>query len=147
MKPSYFVGSRPNYTHQMIDFLPNLLLRNEIDQIPQSAINIIEKRNSILDQSLARIGHTIMGNRRIIELADLGLTQRNNNHHGWNIKCIRFKELYIARHISIFKSFSLIRKSMNQIDGAKEIQNNRVYEKDLVYLSRGDKRIRNQNKL
>ena len=31
-QPSWFAGSRPNYTHQLVDFLPNILLLNDISQ-------------------------------------------------------------------------------------------------------------------
>ena len=48
---SWFVGSRNNYTHQLIDFYPNLLVRNKpiFDHLPMNIPYIIGNKNQILN--------------------------------------------------------------------------------------------------
>jgi len=148
--PCFFVGSRPNYTHQMVDFLPSLLLRNEIGEvIPLTATNLIGCHNSILEQALTYDRSKITSGGQFLELSHLGESRNSLTWNGWNIKCIHFRELYLVRHLSVFKAFTLLRDTF--ANGLDKVQDLESTGQDLthraIFLARSDNRILNQKQL
>lgn len=149
-QPSFFVGTRPNYTHQMVDFFPNLLLRHELsDVIPVNAANLIGCQNSILEQALAFEGSNTSVSNQFLELSHLVEPRNSISYNGWHINCVRFRELYLVRHLSIFKAFSLLRDTLasvlDNVNGLKSsVQDT---SKPAIFLARSDDRILNQNQL
>lgn len=149
-QPCFFVGSRPNYTHQMVDFLPSLLLRNELGEvIPVKAANLIGSHNSILEQAITFDKSKITVGKQFLELSNLDEPSNTLTWNGWNIKFINFRELYLVRHLSIFKAFSLLRDTF--VNGLLKVQDLEPLDQDLreraVFLARSDNRILNQKQL
>ena len=149
-EPSFFVGSRPNYTHQTIDFLPNLLLKSKLQGItPKETINIIGKKNQILEQYIKFIKETTNRHPQFTQLADFEDLNNSRSFGGWQIKCITFRELYLVRHLSIFTAFNLLHEMFrmpieNTLQKDEQYQN---YNKRTIFLSRNDDRILNQKQL
>jgi len=141
---SWFVGSRNNYTHQLVDFLPNLIYRmfSTEPYISSSYINIFGKTNAIL-RSVASIPLMRSG----LDLPSMFLSQYGNpvEYGPWRIRCIRFRELYLIKHLSIFNSFSLLDKIFAQPNQhCCETDFPAVQTERFLYLSRPDNRIINQ---
>ena len=74
-KETWFVGSRPNYTHQLIDFLPNLLflMQREKELNLNNPSIVIGKMNSTLEACAeVRSVNQALRTKEWIELAELG---------------------------------------------------------------------------
>lgn len=143
--PCWFVGSRSNYTHQLIDFMPSLIYQLELCKQPlvPPIVNVFGRPNSILDslQELPLFRQQLR--RPKLYLESFGMPTVVGN---WIIKCIRFRQLYLVRHISIFKAFSLIIKGLGSSDQQTSLPEISP-KKGLLYLARGDKRIVNQDEI
>lgn len=142
---SWFVGSRNNYTHQLIDFLPNLIYRaycseNDLESL---RINIFGKPNKIL-QSVTEypVLREALNSPKIF-LEEYGTPVQCGS---WRVRCIKFRELYLIKHLSIFKAFSLIHKAFNEpihnIDSSTDAP-----DESILYLSRSDNRVLNQDQI
>lgn len=140
---SLFIGSKNNYTHQLIDCLPNLLwfgkwLQNDYFN---SATQVYGSPNSILD-SINEIPQVMLyrNQKKSLNLASLG---QSVSVLGWNIKCIRFKKIHLVKHLSIFESFSLVKECFDTL----RLNSNDNYcesNKYITFLARSDDRIKNQ---
>jgi hypothetical protein len=141
---SWFVGSRNNYTHQLIDFLPNLIYRAQnVAYLPSSVPNIFGKPNSIL-KSLCEVPLLKKElNGPSLFLEDLGKPVDVGN---WRVRCIRFSDLFLVRHLSIYKAFSLLRSAFNMFSADNSLRNERTRPTTL-FLSRADSRVLNQDKI
>lgn len=149
-QPCFFVGSRPNYTHQMVDFLSNFLLRNKLAGIiPINATNVIGCQNTILEQALTFDRSKADVSNQFLELAHLAEPYNSHSFSGWHIRCIRFRELYLVRHLSIFKAFSLLRDTFaNALDNAQGLDSSgQELRNSAIFLARNDNRIQNQSQL
>lgn len=140
--PCWFVGSRHNYTHQLVDFAPSLLYQAELLSRKQMLpiINVFGSNNSILDSfsevPLFRLGLS----RPKLYLESLGSPIVVGC---WKIRCIRFTQLYLVRHLSVFKIFSLLNKAFGVIDETDH--DNCSRKGGLLYFARRDKRVLNQD--
>lgn len=142
--PCWFVGSRNNYTHQLVDFIPSLIYRSELDGkgLPSTAVNIYGKPNRILDSLLEIQVFQQALNRSNLFLENVGCATQVGN---WRIRCVRFSELYLVRHMSVFKSFSILKKAFAPLQPeALEASHD---AKSLLYLTRSDRRVINQDEL
>jgi len=149
-QPCYFVGTRPNYTHQMVDFLPNLLLRDELTQVvPANAINLIGCQNPILEHCLSFEESKVTVDNQFLELSRMADPCKPLSYNGWHINCISFRELYLVRHLSIFKAFSLLRDTFaNALDRVQGLgSSGQDLRNRSIFLARSDDRILNQNQL
>jgi len=142
-EPCWFVGSRNNYTHQTMDFLPNLLVRNNLIGVTEGKkrTNVLGKMNPILE-SLSEL--PVVAKYNIAEdslfLEKLGKPVSVGE---WNIRCIRFKELDLVRHISIFKAYTMLEKALNSMRG--DMCTRLAFGRKILYLFRADCRVVNQN--
>ena len=150
-EPSFFVGSRPNYTHQIVDFLPNLLLRRELEKvIPTSAKNIIGSENSILKEALRTLAPSNLLRSQLLQLSQYTDPDKSIFVDGWSLNCVRFSELYLVRHLSIFKAFSLLRNACASIPNKSmesSSPNQDHTRNGAIFLARSDNRIQNQSQL
>jgi hypothetical protein len=141
--PCWFIGSRHNYTHQLVDFAPSLLYQTKLMgslQIP-SIINVFGNNNSILD-SLSEVPLFRLGLARPkLYLESLGTPIVFG---GWRIRCIQFKQLYLARHLSVFMIFSLLYEAFGIISETN-LDNRDFRNRSLLYLARSDARVLNQD--
>lgn len=145
-EPCYFVGSRNNYTHQLVDFSPNLFYRivmGDDIRIPSECVNIFGRPNQILEEILKHktVAPYICSHGGSLYLSDIGVT---SILPGWSVKCIRFKRLYLIRHMSIFLAFHLVREFMCNPISPSNISSSR---KSILFLERPDKRVANQDEL
>ena len=143
---AWFIGTRNNYTHQLVDFLPNLLLRAQEKKRlgKEDTAIIIGQDNKILDacREIPLVKEEL-ANQKVIKLAEIGCP----TDLGYvKVRRIRFKYLVYVRFMSIFKSFELIENSFSQmkvevdnIIGEEECRGSRI-----LYLQRDDERIVNQ---
>jgi hypothetical protein len=144
-QPCWFAGTRNNYTHQLLDFLPNLLLREELNSSSDIMIrtNVFGKTNSIIESLRESPSINNACSRKKIFLADLGTTQTVGK---FNVRCVRFRDLVIPKHISIFKAYALLsdafRFTRNSSGQAKTQTTNSI-----GFLSRDDGRIENSAEL
>ena len=144
-QPCWFAGTRNNYTHQLLDFLPNLLLREELNSSPDIScrLNVFGKINSIVDSlnESPAINKALSRDKVLL------------NNHGfvhtigiWNIRCIRFRDLAIPKHISIFKAYNLLDQAFSFI--TREIVKNQAHSiNGMAFLIRDDGRIENSSEL
>jgi hypothetical protein len=141
---SWFVGSRNNYTHQLIDFLPNLIYRaKNATYLDPSVPNIFGQTNSILE-SVGEVPFIKRGlNAPRLFLRDLG---EPVNVGSWRVRCIRFHDLMLVRHLSVFKAFSLVQSAFNTVSVHNDSKYTRTRTSTL-YLSRVDSRVLNQNEI
>jgi len=141
----WFVGSRSNYTHQLIDFIPSLLFQNELDKqlLTHPVVNVYGKPNSILDSlmEVPLLRQSFNGPKLFLEA--LGSPEMVGS---WKIRCIRFRQLYLVKHMSIFKAFSLVGNAFASL-GQKNILAERSRAQGLLYLCRGDQRVVNQDEI
>jgi len=144
--PCWFAGSRNNYTHQLVDLFPNLLVRSKYinDNSPELMPNVFGEKNPILDtlsdcQPLKKYFAAPS-----LYLGSLGTPV---NLGSWQVRCIRFGCLYLLRHISIFTAFNLIREAFN-VPTSKERHSNMTHSSHkLLYLARNDNRVQNQEQI
>jgi len=141
---SWFVGSRNNYTHQLIDFLPNLIYRTQNAKYLDPAVpNIFGKTNSILES----VREVSFFNRELdkpsIFLEDLGEPVAVGP---WRVRCIKFRDLFLVRHLSIFKAFSLVQCAFN-LNSSDSDPCCVSMNPSILYLSRSDTRVLNQEKI
>ncbi len=139
---SWFVGSRNNYTHQLIDFLPNLIYRaTKGPGYPgASCVNVFGKTNNIL-ASVSEISILKRElNRPKLFLEELGHPVK---HGPWRIRCIKFRDMFLVRHLSIFKAFSLVKEAFDLKKLGTHSKNYHV-KNSTLYLSRADNRVLNQ---
>jgi hypothetical protein len=141
---SWFVGSRNNYTHQLIDFLPNLLYRAQKGSyLAPSVPNVFGKTNNILD-SLCEVPFIKKElNVPSLFLADLG---ESVDFGPWKIRCVNFRDLYLVRHLSVFKAFSFVQSAFNSITVVNDSKYTRKSPSTL-FLGRSDSRVRNQHEI
>ncbi len=146
-KPTYFVGTRPNYTHQMVDFMPNLLhlIESNTDSTSYETAIAIGKENSIIKSCLSinSVAKEIK-RRDIIKLSEMGKPCVKTN---WKIRRIRFAEMKYVRFISIFESFKMLKNNLCVANNISDKDNEEGDDKKLLYLSRSDNRIQNQSEI
>lgn len=145
---SWFIGSRNNYTHQMVDFFPNLLLlRSIIETKDCEMYNIIfGKPNKILEELIAydkRVG-IAEDNIKIKWLAEFGKEVELGN---WSVKCIAFESLYIARHISAYKSFELLNRFFLDAKERSANSSHKSLQRTIGIITRQDQRVANQEEI
>ena len=144
----WFIGTRPNYTHQVLDFLPNLLLlaRNKENWGAKNDALVIGKNNSILE-SCKEFSSVIneFSARRVYKMSELGEAITMDH---WKIRRIRFKNLKYVRFLSIFESSKLLEQ---EAEGIRNNINDAIIgnpkEKELIYLQRNDNRVLNQSSI
>ena len=141
--PSWFVGSRNNYTHQLVDFYPKLLFyfeyAHEFTSIPLRLI--FGSKNNIL-QSL--IGATCLTSSQQELALYLDSYEEQASHIGhWEIVRLRFNDLYLVKHLSVFNSFNLISKYLV----SSHSYDDDIKYKKIAYLSRDDGRVANNNSI
>jgi len=143
---SWFVGSRNNYTHQIVDFLPNLIYRmySSDTYIDTSCINVFGSPNSIL-RSVAEL--PLMRNSLDQPSIYLGNYGKPVEYGAWQIRCIRFRELHLIRHLSIFKAFSLLNMICSQHHQHTSEAVIPPRTQNLLYLRRPDSRVINQSQI
>jgi len=145
-KPSLFVGSKNNYTHQLIDCLPSLLFFEQINRILSTDVNtfIFGKNNSILDtlMEIPSVNKSISSAEKLY-LNSLGSISKVGV---WQIRRITFKKLYLVKHLSIFKAFKLFKSSLESLN-TEHISKQTKTSKNIVYLAREDKRVINQEEI
>tara|TARA_B100000674_G_scaffold477725_1_gene473912 strand:- start:65 stop:1213 length:1149 start_codon:yes stop_codon:yes gene_type:complete len=146
----WFVGTRDNYTHQIVDFLPNLLMLNEYREksMYEREVLIFGRNNSIFDAcSDIPVVRSEIKERKSIKLSETG---KSTAVGAWNIRRVRFKSLTILRFISIFKAYKLIdRYIVNSLDENQERKKNKddSRQRNLLYLRRTDNRVKNQDSI
>lgn len=143
--PAWFVGSRSNYTHQMVDFLPNLIYRANkgVGHPWESSINIFGKTNKILE-SLSEIPILDRELKRPkLFLEELGHPVKCG---AYQIRCINFRDMFLVRHLSIFKAFSLIQEVFD-FTQLYSYTDKSSANRSLLYLSRSDNRVQNQKQI
>jgi hypothetical protein len=142
---AWFVGSKNNYTHQLIDFLPNLIFRyfNTDKYHCHSSINIYGKINSILESAVEFPLIRQMLNSPKLYLGEIGQAVMFGS---WQIRCIRFRELFLVRHLSIHAAFSLLQRAINT-KGINNSGTNSSRNESMLYLSRSDNRVINQDQV
>lgn len=144
VESSWFVGSRNNYTHQLIDFLPNLIYRAKQGiNLDPSAPNVFGKTNNILESVCEVPYFNKELNSPRLFLKDLGEPVAFGP---WQVRCIKFRELFLVRHLSIFKAFSLVQGALNLTIPDKDARYPKIRPSTL-YLSRGDTRVLNQENI
>jgi len=135
----WFIGSRNNFTHQLVDFFPNYLMAKNMGQ--ENIRWIIGQENKILDllQTKGEINNT--NTTILIDMPE------SYNRNGIKIHCSHFKELYLVRHLSIFKAFKLLRKENNRKLNIKSQQDSKVKIRKIGIFAREDNRIHNQREI
>ena len=144
-QPCWFAGTKNNYTHQLLDFLPNLLLREELNTSPDISgrLNVFGKMNAIVDSLKESEAINKALTRDKIFLNDHGIV---NNIGNWNVRCIRFRDLAIPKHISIFKAYNLLEHAFSLITN-KIVKNLAQPINGMGFLIRNDGRIENSSEL
>jgi hypothetical protein len=144
VESSWFVGSRNNYTHQLIDFLPNLIYRAEKTTcLEPSAPNIFGKTNSIIESFFKLPYVKKEPNAPMLFLEKLGKPVALGP---WQIRCIKFRDLFLVRHLSIFKAFSLVQSVFNMSFAPNDARSE-TKRLSTLYLSRKDSRVLNQEEI
>ena len=85
-----------------------------------------------------------MNNKGIAYLNFLGEPVRVGG--GWSIRCIRFKEILLIKHLSIFKAFSLVEQSLKTLKNHVKADETKD-KSSIIYLARSDNRIQNQEEI
>lgn len=143
--PCWFVGSRNNYTHQLVDFIPSLLHRANLGSYAPNAHAIVfGSHNPILDSLLEvpAINQGLLQPK--IFLSTLGSPSIVGS---WKVRCVHFNTLYLVRHMSIFRAFDLLRTafcSMRNPANGNHYARPKQQTRGILYLSRSDKRVANQ---
>ena len=140
-QPCWFAGTRNNYTHQLLDFLPNLLLREELNSSSDimNRTNVFGKTNSIIESLKESPLVKNAYSQKKLFLEDLGATQTVGK---FNIRCVRFRDLMIPKNISIFKAYALLSDAFQftkNFGGRAQIPTTN----SIGFLSRDDGRIGN----
>lgn len=144
VESSWFVGSRNNYTHQLIDFLPNLVFREkEPASLSHSAPNIFGKTNSIIEAVCEVPYFKKELNAPRLFLEELGEPVALGP---WQIRCIKFRDLFLVRHLSIFKAFLLLNAAFNLNRTDNDIKS-ATARSSTLYLGRSDARVLNQGEI
>ena len=139
-KPSLFVGTRNNYTHQLVDFLPNLLISNEYKTIFKEDKSIVlGKPNKIIDQLLA-MNSLKLNNEKLIWLNLHGPSEQIGR---WRIRKFEFRNITIIRHLSVFRCFQLIKKHLLNNHSISNSINNQNPQKKIGIIRRHDDRVQN----
>ena len=141
-QPCWFAGTRNNYTHQLLDFLPNLLLREELNASVDisSRVNIYGKSNKILESLKESSIINNAWSRKSISLANHGTA---HNFGNVKIRCIKFRDLAIPKHISIFKAYDLLKNAFGFVNKSGKQDHSQSATK-IGFLRRQDGRIENQ---
>ena len=145
-EPHWFLGTRDNFTHQIVDFFPNRLnISLGLDLERKEKINfVIGKYNQILEfaESLGSEKANYNKLDRALKLANIASIKINDYT---KITCVRFKKLFLARHVSIFRAFELLHEwSGNE----KNTEDNGKSDENMIgYLAREDTRIKNQDEI
>jgi len=146
-EPHWLVGSKNNFTHQLVDLFPNYLIAKDI---LLSAISnykwIFGYKNIILEQIINSMGPELcnINNLNTTYISD---TAPSYSAPDLRIYCIQFEQLYLVRHISIFKAYELLQKHV--MPKAKELERQDFNQKEQVIgmLTRDDQRIANQDQI
>jgi len=145
-EPSWFVGTKNNYTHQLVDHLPNLLYKvvnsDGISKFPSN--NVYGSPNEIV-KSLLTMPQL---KDKLLTPSDIYLNSIGTFTEcgQWRIKCIRFNTLHVLKHLSIFKAFALLSDVFRSAFDKDSIKNT-TPNKDLLYISRDDRRVSNQQQI
>jgi len=144
---AWFAGTNPNYTHQTVDFFPNLLLKHRYqdDLSVQSASPVFGSPNPILSDLLrfgsiqSSLPSDISSNS--IYLSDLGSP---SCFPGLSIRAVTFKTLYLVKHISIYRVFKMLSDFF--VSSSPSLQPLASYQNSLPvcgYFVRDDNRVSN----
>lgn len=142
---TWFVGSRNNYTHQVVDLLPSILVQKEISSVVDlaSITTVYGRSNIMIDSFLNLNSMSDFASQKKFYLDTLQVAKKVN---GWNIKCVRLRSLKLVKHLSIFKCYDLLRNILIREDCGSVLANQRIF-KTIGYLARLDSRIKNQDHL
>ena len=107
-QPCWFVGSRNNYTHQLLDFFPNYQVFSEtlLPVSPRSLSFLSGQANEIAQALLNCKTANISDAHNFCNIREL--TDSSSQIGSWTVTRIQCTELYLAKHLSIFKRFSLL---------------------------------------
>ena len=143
----WFIGSKNNFTHQLVDLFPNYLIAKEIlsDAISNCSW-IFGCKNNILEQIKASMG-SISCNIDNLNSTYISDTAPSYSAPGLRIYSIQFEQLYLVRHISIFKAYELLQEHVTPKARAEDFKNSNQKEQTIGILTRGDERIANQDQI
>ena len=140
-----FVGSRNNYTHQLLDFFPShMILQKYMDtafgtQVP----SVFGRSNSILEQICIATQSEYFNQCLPLFLSDYGT---DVNVGCWKVRCIRFARLLLVRHLSIYKSYSTLYDALMR--NISLTSNYHIRQRHTIaFLTRGDQRIINEQEI
>lgn len=138
----WYVGSKDNYTHQLVDCLPNLLVKDD-DSFTRSkhCTKVYCSNNSILRdiEGFARSyyqGGSILKDSIFLDRIGEGVSRANTT-----IRAIRFKHLYLVKHLSICKAFELLKEFFGPCKEEVLMSKSRTGLNG--YFSRDDGRVQN----
>ena len=144
--PAVYVGSKNNFTHQLVDSFPSLLLyQKEIQSnlLGKQRKLVFGSSNKILDQLINFISpeHDIqLRSNNIIWLNSTGKPYLVGD---LSITAIHFNDILIVKHISIFKSFELLSSFFAVSKKESKVQRRHLPDFKIGYLSRPDLRVVN----
>ena len=141
-QPCWFVGSRNNYTHQLLDFFPNYQVFSEIllPTPPRSLSFLSGQANEIAQALLNCKTANISDAHNFCNIREL--TDSSSQIGSWTVTRIQCTELYLAKHLSIFKRFSLLSSLFTNYLPLPASA--RLTKPRIGYLRRSDQRISNQ---
>ena len=143
----WFIGSKNNFTHQLVDLFPNYLINKEILSTAISNCSwVFGCRNNILEQikdSMDTIS-CIIDNLNSTYISD---TAPSYSAPGLRIYCNQFEQLYLVKHISIFKAYELLQKHVTPKAKALECKYSNQKEMTIGMMARSDERITNQDQI
>ena len=143
----WFIGSKNNFTHQLVDLFPNYLIAKEI--LPAAISNcswIFGCKNNILGQIKASMG-SVSCNIDNLNSTYISDAAPSYSAPGLRIYCIQFEQLYLVRHISIFKAYELLQEYVTPKARAVDFNNYNQKEQTIGMLARVDQRITNQEQI
>lgn len=143
----WFIGSKNNFTHQLVDLFPNYLIAKEILSAAISNCGwIFGCKNNILEQTKASMG-TVSCNIDNLNSTYISDTDSSYSAPGLQIYCIQFEELYLVRHISIFKAYDLLQEHVTPKARELECKHSNQKGEIIGMLARSDERITNQDQI
>jgi hypothetical protein len=145
--PHWFVGSKNNFTHQLVDLFPNYLIAKEILSPAISTCNwIFGYKNNIIEQIKDSMG-PVFCNINNLNSTYISDTTPSHSAPDLRIYCIQFEQLYLVRHISIFKAYELLQEHVTPKARQLDCKYFNQKEQTVGMLARGDQRITNQEQI
>jgi hypothetical protein len=140
----FFIGTRNNYTHQLVDFFPSIFIADHPCNQQDNPQYVLGSPNNIVSQLFAKYYSCKLGtypHDRVLWLSDLGEELSCGN---WKVRCILFKDIGLVRHMSIFEAFRSMREWLHQSRETTTEQGSAHPFARVGYLKRNDGRVRNQ---